>query len=137
MTLTLWLCLVTVYQATLWTHVEPSIGIVCACLPIIRGLFPQLRLTSVRSKYYGRGRRCVGPENFARSNFVSTASKAHDSECMLMEDPRTYGTGGAADRAFSVPSGIPRRNMTGSMDIRVKTVIDIKNGSAAAVAHGC
>lgn len=39
----------TVWQATLWTHVEPSIGLICSCLPIIRGLFPALKLGN-RSK---------------------------------------------------------------------------------------
>lgn len=30
----------TVYQATLWTHVEPSVGLICSCLPMIRSLIP-------------------------------------------------------------------------------------------------
>lgn len=30
----------TVYQATLWTHIEPSVGMICCCLPSIRGLLP-------------------------------------------------------------------------------------------------
>ncbi|KAL4765082.1 uncharacterized protein BDW70DRAFT_147371 [Aspergillus foveolatus] len=47
----------TVYEATLWTHIEPSIGLICACLPIIRGLFPQFKLSAGRvdnATYYGR-----------------------------------------------------------------------------------
>ncbi|RAL03105.1 uncharacterized protein BO80DRAFT_491889 [Aspergillus ibericus CBS 121593] len=31
----------TIYEATLWTHIEPSVGLVVSCLPIIRGLFPK------------------------------------------------------------------------------------------------
>ena len=34
----------TVYQATLWTHIEPSVGLICSCLPIVRGLFPAFTL---------------------------------------------------------------------------------------------
>ncbi|KAJ5641413.1 hypothetical protein N7490_005413 [Penicillium lividum] len=34
----------TVYQATLWTHIEPSVGLICSCLPIVRGLFPTFKL---------------------------------------------------------------------------------------------
>ncbi|KAJ5731518.1 uncharacterized protein N7483_006026 [Penicillium malachiteum] len=34
----------TVYQATLWTHIEPSVGLICSCLPIVRGLFPAFKL---------------------------------------------------------------------------------------------
>lgn len=41
----------TVYQATLWTHIEPSIGLICACLPIIRGLFPRLKFSGSGRKY--------------------------------------------------------------------------------------
>ncbi|KAJ5765735.1 hypothetical protein N7520_005294 [Penicillium odoratum] len=39
----------TVYQATLWTHIEPSVGLICSCLPIVRGLFPKFKLKN-RSK---------------------------------------------------------------------------------------
>ncbi|PWY86574.1 integral membrane protein [Aspergillus sclerotioniger CBS 115572] len=31
----------TIYDAAMWTHVEPSVGLVVSCLPIIRGLFPK------------------------------------------------------------------------------------------------
>lgn len=41
----------TVYGATLWTHIEPSIGLICSCLPIIRGLFPRFKLPGARRKY--------------------------------------------------------------------------------------
>ncbi|KAJ5462499.1 hypothetical protein N7530_010704 [Penicillium desertorum] len=36
----------TVYQACLWTHIELAVGLICANLPIIRGLFPALKLGS-------------------------------------------------------------------------------------------
>ena len=39
----------TVYQATLWTHIEPSVGLICSCLPIIRGLFPSFSLPGTRA----------------------------------------------------------------------------------------
>ncbi|KAJ3474935.1 hypothetical protein NLG97_g9637 [Lecanicillium saksenae] len=40
----------TVYQATLWTHIEPSVGMICCCLPSIRGLFPAFRFTKSSSQ---------------------------------------------------------------------------------------
>lgn len=40
----------TVYQATLWTHIEPSVGMVCSCLPSIRGLFPAFSFTKSSSQ---------------------------------------------------------------------------------------
>ncbi|TVY92475.1 Satratoxin biosynthesis SC1 cluster protein [Lachnellula willkommii] len=33
----------SLYDATLWTFVEPCIGLVCSCLPVIRSLFPTLK----------------------------------------------------------------------------------------------
>ncbi|OBT87326.1 hypothetical protein VE02_03022 [Pseudogymnoascus sp. 03VT05] len=48
----------TVYQATLWTHIEPSVGMICACLPTIRGLFT---FSSWRSGTLGsKGSKGVG-----------------------------------------------------------------------------
>ncbi|KFY18417.1 hypothetical protein V493_08634 [Pseudogymnoascus sp. VKM F-4281 (FW-2241)] len=41
----------TVYQATLWTHIEPSVGLICSCLPTIRGLFPAYHWHSQSSPY--------------------------------------------------------------------------------------
>ncbi|KFX91702.1 hypothetical protein V490_05780 [Pseudogymnoascus sp. VKM F-3557] len=41
----------TVYRATLWTHIEPSVGLICCCLPTIRGLFPVYRWHSRHSPY--------------------------------------------------------------------------------------
>lgn len=32
----------TIYLGTIWTFVEPCVGLVCGCLPTIRGLFPTL-----------------------------------------------------------------------------------------------
>jgi len=33
----------TMYHATIWTFIEPCIGLVCSCLPVIRGLFPAFK----------------------------------------------------------------------------------------------
>lgn len=73
----------TVYQATLWTHIEPSVGLICSCLPIIRGLFPAIKLTnsSKRSQppYYINTDR-------SNSQWVSKSSpRSPDLEYMKME----------------------------------------------------
>ncbi|KAH8589187.1 hypothetical protein B0O99DRAFT_554100 [Bisporella sp. PMI_857] len=38
------------YKATLWTHIEPAVAIICSCLPIIRTIFPKGTFSSERSK---------------------------------------------------------------------------------------
>ncbi|KAJ5222882.1 uncharacterized protein N7469_009122 [Penicillium citrinum] len=73
----------TVYQATLWTHIEPSVGLICSCLPIIRGLFPAIKLTnsSKRSQppYYINTDR-------SNSQWISKSSpRSPDLEYMKME----------------------------------------------------
>jgi hypothetical protein len=73
----------TVYQATLWTHVEPSVGLICSCLPIIRGLFPALKLKN-------RSNKSQGPyyinTDISQSNFLSKSSpRSPDLEYMKME----------------------------------------------------
>ncbi|KAI4154615.1 MAG: hypothetical protein LQ340_001561 [Diploschistes diacapsis] len=51
----------TTYEGAIWTYVEPCIGLVCACLPIIRGLFPvysvKKRSTYELKKSFATGRR--------------------------------------------------------------------------------
>jgi hypothetical protein len=79
----------TVYQATLWTHVEPSVGLICSCLPIIRGLFPALKLKN-------RSNRSQGPyyinTDISQSNMLSKSSpRSPDLEYMKME-AGMYGT---------------------------------------------
>ncbi|KFX92796.1 hypothetical protein O988_07117 [Pseudogymnoascus sp. VKM F-3808] len=56
----------TVYQATLWTHIEPSVGMICACLPTIRGL---ITIKSWRA-------RTLGSKDAAG---YSTGSKSHNT----------------------------------------------------------
>jgi hypothetical protein len=48
-------CTVTTVDGVIWTFVEPCIGLVCACLPVIRGLFPAfaMRTTTKPSAPYG------------------------------------------------------------------------------------
>uniref|UniRef100_A0A093XTU6 Heme A synthase n=1 Tax=Talaromyces marneffei PM1 TaxID=1077442 RepID=A0A093XTU6_TALMA len=81
----------TVYQATLWTHIEPSVGLICACLPTIRGLFPAGKLS----------RNTNGPSDYINSNgwsgsksgnFVDTPKKAaferrdHELDPIIRDD---------------------------------------------------
>lgn len=73
----------TVYQATLWTHIEPSVGLICSNLPIIRGLFPALKLKN-------RSNRSTAPyyinTDISNSNYLSKSSpRSPDLEYMKME----------------------------------------------------
>ncbi|KAI9743773.1 MAG: hypothetical protein M1818_002506 [Claussenomyces sp. TS43310] len=71
----------TVYQATLWTHVEPSVGMICACLPIIRGLFPIYRFSTSRAE------QSLPP--FTTSNQISS-SNPRSSVYIKMADTKAF-----------------------------------------------
>ena len=79
----------TIYQASLWTHAEPAVGLICSCLPIIRGLFPALKLKNCSN-------RSQGPyyinTDISQSNILSKSSpRSPELEYMKME-PGRYGT---------------------------------------------
>ncbi|KAJ6787251.1 hypothetical protein PWT90_08172 [Aphanocladium album] len=69
----------TVYQATLWTHIEPSVGMICCCLPSIRGLFPAFRFTKNSSQgtsKFSQGASAnhdITTSNQTRSSYVKMA----------------------------------------------------------------
>lgn len=71
----------TVYQATLWTHIEPSVGLICSNLPIIRGLFPVLRLN--------RSKRNTTPyyinTSISNSNMGKSSPRSPDLDYLEME----------------------------------------------------
>ncbi|KAJ6015315.1 hypothetical protein N7540_009906 [Penicillium herquei] len=73
----------TVYQATLWTHIEPSVGLICSCLPIVRGLFPAFKLKN-------RSNRSNAPyyinTDISNSHILSKASPfSPDPEYLKMQ----------------------------------------------------
>jgi hypothetical protein len=71
----------TVYQATLWTHIEPAVGLICSNLPIIRGLFPALKLKSSRN---GTGPAYINTD-YTNSLFLSKSSpRSPDLEYVKM-----------------------------------------------------
>lgn len=71
----------TVYQATLWTHIEPAVGLICSNLPIIRGLFPALKLKSSRN---GTGPAYINTDH-TNSLFLSKSSpRSPDLEYVKM-----------------------------------------------------
>lgn len=73
----------TVYQATLWTHVEPSVGLICSCLPIIRGLFPALKLKNRSNR---NDRPYYINTDMSNSGFWSKSSpRSPDLEFVKME----------------------------------------------------
>ncbi|KAF9894627.1 hypothetical protein FE257_006515 [Aspergillus nanangensis] len=117
----------TVYQATLWTHIEPSIGLICACLPIIRGLFPKLKLASARrytkNPYYIN--TDISTSHFAMSSPKSPASDYYKmDECMI-----SRATSGSNEH---IPSA---NNYLGPRDIAVRTEINIHQDSASMKSH--
>ncbi|KAJ5698653.1 hypothetical protein N7462_000658 [Penicillium macrosclerotiorum] len=75
----------TVYQASLWTHIEPSVGLICSCLPIIRGLFPALNLKN-------RSNRSAGPyyinTDISQSNLMMSkgSPRSPDMEYLKMQN---------------------------------------------------
>lgn len=112
----------TVYQATLWTHIEPSIGLICACLPIIRGLFPRLKLASARR--YTKNPYYINTD-LSTSHFGMSSPKSPASEYFKMEE-------GMISRATSdsnVPVPPSPNGYLGPMDITVRTDIKIDAGS--------
>ncbi|PYH37104.1 uncharacterized protein BO87DRAFT_353456 [Aspergillus neoniger CBS 115656] len=74
----------TIYDATLWTHIEPSVGLVVSCLPIIRGMFP--RCTSA-------GHKQRTTSSLGHSSTGTTWSGGMDQECF---DGRKGLRGGCA-----------------------------------------
>ncbi|KAA8651002.1 uncharacterized protein ATNIH1004_003693 [Aspergillus tanneri] len=63
----------TIYEATLWTHVEPSVGLLVSCLPIIRGLFPRFwSMTSSQGTRIQLGP--TGTDRSGRGDFGPSAS---------------------------------------------------------------
>lgn len=76
----------TVYQATLWTHIEPSVGMVCSCLPSIRGLFPAFTFTKSSSQ----GTSKVSHQ--ASANHDVTSSNQKSLSYIKMKDIATSRT---------------------------------------------
>ncbi|KAJ5085275.1 hypothetical protein N7532_010046 [Penicillium argentinense] len=105
----------TVYQATLWTHIEPSVGLICSCLPIIRGLFPALKLKnrSNRSQPYYIN------TDISNSHLVSKSSpRSPDLEYLKME-------AGMCERSASAAKGQFLGDDLHPLNINVQTEISI------------
>ncbi|EAW15231.1 uncharacterized protein ACLA_058930 [Aspergillus clavatus NRRL 1] len=109
----------TVYQATLWTHVEPSIGLICSCLPIIRGLFPKLKLAGSRKTtipYYIN-------TDISGSHFAKSSPKSPASAYFKMEE-------GHISRA-TTDTEVPPENYLNPHEITVRTDIKISQDAAS------
>ncbi|KAE8144631.1 hypothetical protein BDV25DRAFT_166380 [Aspergillus avenaceus] len=111
----------TVHQATLWTHIEPSVGLICSCLPIIRGLFPMLKIPGTKrytaAPYYIR-------TDVSTSQFVVSSPKSPASPYYKMEE-------GLASRTTSesnVPTG---KDYHGPMGIAVRTDVTVSKDTAS------
>ncbi|KAL4916652.1 hypothetical protein BDW62DRAFT_218626 [Aspergillus aurantiobrunneus] len=108
----------TVYQATLWTHIEPSIGLICSCLPIIRGLFPRLNLSG--------SRKTTAPAyiktDFTGSHFGLSSARSPASEFFKLEEKSTTRS----------TDGTTTPHL-GPLDIQVRTDINIEQGGGESI----
>lgn len=123
----------TIYQATLWTHVEPSIGLICSCLPVIRGLFPQLKLTPSRNKS-GVGPYYINTDlsKTALSRFTMSSPKSPASDYLMMED----GVATRSPSANEAPKVDYPPNRLGPMDVTVRTDITVTQDNASTKSRG-
>ncbi|KAL4935534.1 hypothetical protein BDV06DRAFT_126656 [Aspergillus oleicola] len=110
----------TVYQATLWTHIEPSIGLICSCLPIVRGLFPKLNLTGSRNK--SNGPLYYIKTDIMGSHFAPSSARSPASEFFKLEDKSVS----RSTTENTAPS-------PGPLDIEVRTDIAIVQNSGASI----
>ncbi|KAI9925028.1 hypothetical protein ASPWEDRAFT_119623 [Aspergillus wentii DTO 134E9] len=110
----------TVYQATLWTHIEPAIGLICSCLPVIRGLFPKIKLTPTRK--YATAPYYINTD-VSTSHFAVSSPKSPASEYYKMED-------GLVSRGSDKDSTTKPTHL-GPMDITIRTDIDVTQDAAS------
>ncbi|PYI03861.1 integral membrane protein [Aspergillus sclerotiicarbonarius CBS 121057] len=122
----------TVYQATLWTHIEPSIGLICSCLPTIRGLFPKFKLPSQNKKYRNGAPYSVNTD-VSTSHFVATGRKsaAVEDEYIRMEEgvAAAEESIGSRERAQSSSA----KTDTSWLDITVRTDIDVRQDKLSQI----
>ena len=118
----------TVYQATLWTHIEPSIGLICACLPIIRGLFPRLKFSGSGKKYASAPYYISGDHSTSRFATTSTGPRSPGiDEYFKMEDGLVSRPGTGKDESV-YPLDMAKAPM-GTRAIAVRTEIDVDASS--------
>ncbi|KAL3449033.1 hypothetical protein BJX65DRAFT_54514 [Aspergillus insuetus] len=118
----------TVYQATLWTHIEPSIGLICSCLPIIRGLFPKLKLSGSRkatAPYYIN-------TGITGSHFGLSSAKSPASEFFKLEDKSSISRSTTGTAVTTPPVPAP---CLGPLDIQVRTDINVEQGDKSLRTH--
>ncbi|BCR87244.1 uncharacterized protein ACHE_31231A [Aspergillus chevalieri] len=124
----------TVYEATLWTHIEPSIGLICSCLPIIRGLFPKLRFPGGSSRQkYGYGTAPYYLSTSASHFATSTGPRSPGIDYYIkMEEgilsrPETRKEG----EAIAYPTD-SKLDLSSAGGIAVRTEIDVTQDAASA-----
>lgn len=82
----------SIHDALVWTFVEPCIGLVCACLPIIRGLFPTYKHNTAKSYPY-KG-TANSNQSWRRGPFSAPSSHATSDYLEMKDSRRTSGTSG-------------------------------------------
>ncbi|EKD14281.1 uncharacterized protein L3040_008370 [Drepanopeziza brunnea f. sp. 'multigermtubi'] len=112
----------TVYQATLWTHIEPSVGIICACLPTIRGLFSWRRMGD-------QSENSTDAVSYAKGSKPGLSSTDTKSEYIRMADTNQYRAGETDEESLV-------RHAEEDSKITVRTDIEITNdGSKTPKSH--
>ncbi|KFY42388.1 hypothetical protein V494_02439 [Pseudogymnoascus sp. VKM F-4513 (FW-928)] len=76
----------TVYRATLWTHIEPSVGLICSCLPTIRGLFPVYRWHQRSSPYPPDHHDYIDSSSNRGAEHLVPSDLSKNSVYIMMED---------------------------------------------------
>ncbi|KFZ03077.1 hypothetical protein V502_11255 [Pseudogymnoascus sp. VKM F-4520 (FW-2644)] len=76
----------TVYRATLWTHIEPSVGLICSCLPTVRGLFPAYRWHSRTSPYPPDHHDYIDSSSNRGAEHLVPSDVSKNSVYIMMED---------------------------------------------------
>ena len=95
---------------------EPCIGLICACLPIIRGLLPAFtpkRTTARPSEYYGSGTR-RGPHH-------DPLRSGKPDQYMEMDSSRN----GSPLRHYDIEGGYEHKTSLSSGDIHVRTTVAV------------
>ncbi|KAB8266221.1 hypothetical protein BDV32DRAFT_134223 [Aspergillus pseudonomiae] len=116
----------TVYQAALWTHIEPAVGLICSCLPVIRGLFPRFKIPG--SRRYATAPYYINTD-ISTSNFAMSSPKSPASAYFKMMEE------GTISRTTS-DSNVPvDKNYLIPMGIAVRTDFTVSKDSASVKSH--
>lgn len=124
----------TVYQATLWTHIEPAVGMICSCLPTIRGLFPVYTFSRGRS-----GVKSSHKEKYAQGDGTGqshlTSTSTRNSAYIKMHDIQVYnGKEASEENLFKAMTNKSQNGITVRTEVKVTRDNSIYNCAATVFA---